>query len=267
MDDETGKIPVSIQASGTYYIINIEVVCKLSDAKLNDWKLKTYNSIIAAYNRKKAAYEDALAALETQAGISILGNNPERNREIEKEELKKGCISLLTDQKYDAFDAMRSNQAQNYPEFRHLEAIAEGNYVKFFENAFEWNQMTYIFYPYFWGRKKHWTTIKSIEDNDPLFTKFLQAGFARVVVPVRPTFTEAVLHYTESGNIWNGTSVPTINDDTYLSVVQEIKDSTDDSGGVDVGDPWVVKVPTSLVMLQSNPPELPDFTDSNTPVF
>ena len=30
-------------------------------------------------------------------------------------------------------------------------ACEEGSKIRFFENAFEWQNMTYVFYPYFWA--------------------------------------------------------------------------------------------------------------------
>lgn len=261
LDDETDLVPVTGFANyKNTAFINIEIVCERSPEMFEEWQLKTYQIIVDAYNKKKSDYDNAIKAAQTSAGVTIYGNNPEINREIEKTELKKGCIELLTDQKFDAFDAMRMNQpTQNYPEFRNIEAKAEGDYIKFFEQAFEWSQMTYIFYPYFWGRKSEWIVKSQLSDNDPVFTSFLKAGAARVVVPVRPNFTEAVLHYAESGNIWNGAGVPTIGDPLYVSIIDEIKTAAGDLVGTDQGDPWITKVPTNLVKLASGiDPALPD---------
>ena len=62
--------------------------------------------------------------------------------------------------------------------------------------------------------------------------------------------------------IWNGGDPPTIDDELYLSIVQEIKEAEEDAEGVQMGDPWTVKIPTNLVMLQQEiPPVLPDFSD------
>lgn len=36
------------------------------------------------------------------------------------------------------------------------EAAGEGPYVRFFEQAFEWEHMTWLAYPYFRGRKSQW---------------------------------------------------------------------------------------------------------------
>ena len=261
LDNETDIVPVTGYANyNSAAYINIEIVCERSPELYEEWQLKTYQAIIEAYNKKQSDYESALAGYQTSSGVAIYGNNPEINREIERTELKKGCIELLTDQKFDAFDAMRQNQpTQGYPEFKNSEAKAEGGYIQFFEQAFEWSQMTYIFYPYFWGRKNGWTVKSLYQDNDPLFTNFLQAGAVRVVIPVRPNFTEAVLHYAESGNIWNGASVPTIADPLFVSIIDEIKTATGDLVGTNVGDPWITKIPTNLVKLATgiNPP-LPD---------
>ena len=57
--------------------------------------------------------------------------------------------------------------------------------------------MVYFFYPYFWGKKQAWVEKSNIYDDDPLFTQFLQAGAARVVVPVPLAYVDAVLFYLE----------------------------------------------------------------------
>ncbi len=265
LNDETQVVPFSVISDfPNSYIINVEVLCQRTQATLEKWKIATYKAIVDAYNNLYASYQASLNAASIQAGVAILGNNPGRNREIEREELKRAALELFTGQKYEAFDAMMDNQpSQGYPQFSNSEAIVEGNYVKFFEQAFEWHNMMYLFYPYFWGRKKNWTVVRNYEDTDPLFAKFLQAGYARVVVPVRPLFANAALYYVYSGQIWNGGDAPTIDDELYLSIAQEIRESEEqDPEGEPVGTPWTLKLPTNLVMLQPDiPPVLPDYSD------
>jgi hypothetical protein len=36
-------------------------------------------------------------------------------------------------------------------------------FVKFFEQAIEWHNLTYKLYPYFWSPKKRWTVIKQLK--------------------------------------------------------------------------------------------------------
>lgn len=260
LNNETDIVPISIQSYDASCIANVEITCRPTGDAIRQWRVGIYNGLMEAYEEKMRLYKEQMEQLNTQQElVKFQGNNPGRNREIEKEELKRACLELFTAQKFDAFEAMNRKSAQGYPEFQQDRAIEEGKFIKFFEQAFEWDQMTYLFYSYFWGRKVNWTAKRQMKDTDPQFTQFLQAGAARVVLPVRPQFTDAILHFLATGGeIWNGGDVPTIDDPLYLSIVEEMKEAP----GTAVGEPWIIKEPTSLVMLQgANPPELPDFSD------
>lgn len=188
-----------------------------------------------------------------------------KNRQTERKELKKHCIEFISGQRFESFDALRNNVAPyGYPEFSFSEASAEGRYIQFFEQGFEWEQMTYWFYPYYWARKKEWVNILKRDESDPLFMNFLQAGAARVLVPVRPGYEKTILHYLSTGGeIWNGEDVPAPNDPLYVSIIDEVQEANGDFvGGVIEGEPWLSKVPTSLVYLehQGSPSDLPDYS-------
>jgi hypothetical protein len=227
LNDEDDIVPFAVLMSEVdKCAVSVEVSCQRTDSKLDEWKMNTFESIMTSYNELKDKYEDQLVAAQVQAGIAISGRNPLKNREIEKTELKKQSLSILTDQHFDLFDAMRDNVPYHgYPQMDIEEADAEGKYIQFFEQAFEWNNMTYLFYPYFWGRKINWVQTSQLEDTDPLFEKFLQAGSARVQVPVRPGYDEAALHYLETeGEIWEGGDPPHVEDELYVSIVDLIKE-------------------------------------------
>lgn len=268
---------------------------------------------------------------EFSTDVNIHGRNPLINRETEKTELKKHAISILTGQQYESFNAMGEDHTSGYPQIDLLDAAEEGQFVRFFEQALEWRHTTYMFYPYFWGNKKNWVEILNLKDTDPLFEKFLQAGYARVWVPVRPGFESVVGFYIDcGGEPWTEKDAPLCDHPEHregfdapplVSLLDEIKEQLDndfvqrggtiavikgdkkvtgtdtdfsvddvyrellvnlevyriaafisateialkepyrgesDSGigyaiGVKyVGEPWVVKVPTSLVWLQGS---------------
>ena len=142
----------------------------------------------------------------------------------------------------------------NPPDFELHQAVREGQTVQFFEQAFEWENLTYLFYPYFWGRQSQWIAKITNYDEDPLFTQFLQAGSARVVVPVHPAYNDAVMYYLENnGAIWNGGEPPRLNDPMFISLADELRNLTDDlQGATPEGDPWQVILPTTLVYLQKD---------------
>ncbi|MBK7129042.1 MAG: hypothetical protein IPM74_03550 [Crocinitomicaceae bacterium] len=252
LDGETGFVPFSFRGHFEEYAINVEVLCKLSTSGYEKWQLAAYNSIINAYNQQKAEYDNQVAGAE--AGITISGQNPIENRKTEQTELKKWALELLTLQRFDGFNSMQRASNGN-PEMDFNEALNEGIFVKFFEQSIEWYNMTYLFYPYFWGRKERWTTIKQLGDTDQVFSEFLKAGYARVVVPVHPKFTEAMLHYLNTGEIWMGEELPAIDDELYLSIVEEIQAQENNVDGEPIGAAWETRIPTNMVMLTGVIPE------------
>jgi hypothetical protein len=230
MNGEDGSIPVVGNGYSVAAVaVAIEVLCTRTTETYAAWQMATYTAIMGAYNDLKSQYDAALARLEinAQAGTGISGRNPATNRDVERRELKRAALSLFTGQHFDDFDAMKRGVPPNgYPQMNLAEAAAEGGYIKFFEQAFEWGNMSYRFYPYFWGRKSEWPRYLRQDDTDPLFGQFLQAGAARVQVPVRPGFEEALLYFLQTAH------KPWEEDDTayhvdgslYLSMVDEITD-------------------------------------------
>ena len=219
-----GIIPVSIIGWFSAFHVNLVAKCEVKPTTVQAWQLATYEAIITAYQRALANYNEQVAAAQVQAGINIVGRNPEINRKIEATELKKASLRMLTDEYArtrvggnwrfnELFNAMKPTGAFGYPEFDVNEALVEGQIIQFFEQAFEWNNLTYRFYPYFWGRKENWRTSALIDDTDPQFADFLRAGAARVVIPVHPAYVEAMLHYLgHTSEVWNGDLPPTVDD-------------------------------------------------------
>ncbi|MFI6071995.1 hypothetical protein ACIA5C_10445 [Actinoplanes sp. NPDC051343] len=257
--DDQHNLPLRLQPSPTVtvslnskmfhnYEVLALVLCTVSDEKFQDWQLKSFNSVMGAYADEKSRFDQAVAEAKIQAqGGGVGGTNPDVNRETEQTELKKGCLELLTGQRFDVFDAVRGNIAPfGYPEVDFAEARAEGPYIQMFEQSFEWNNMTYLFYPYFWGRKAEWPAVSQLGDDDPLFTRFLRAGAARVQVPVRLGFENGILTYLSTGELWNGNAT-LVNSDgdspdpLHLSVLDELKSQTGDNNVDGVGTVNVTK--------------------------
>ncbi len=262
-------VPIAIVAKTTItYAITIEVFCERSPEKFQTWQLNTYQSIMNAYGVLLKNYNEQVQSNAINEGVIISGRNPLINREIEKIELKKSCLVLFTRQDFSEFDAITDADAATgtYPEMDIKKALSQGKYIQFFEQAFDWENMTYLFYPYFWGEKDNWINNQFISDPDPLFLSFLQAGAARVILPARIPYQQSLLYFLQTlppngcGEIWDGGDSPTLDDPLYLSIVDEIKSSEDAlDDPTPEGKPWDIIVPTDLVYLQSDS-NLPDFT-------
>lgn len=267
LNNLTGKVPISVHSAYTYYAVNVVAECTLTEKAYAEWQLSVFNKIMQAHYDAVAQYNFEIQSIEQEIrnteGDDITGYNPDRNRVIERTELKKAAIKFLSGSRYDEFDSMVTHYSElGYPDFDFGESVSEGKFIRFFEQAFEWDNMTYHHNPYFWGRKENWMQIMHLEDNDPKFSDFLKAGATRVVVPVRPSFTKAMLHYQANGEIWAGQDLPDLDDELHLSIVEEIQDAQVNFDGEPQGEPWIVKLPTNLIRLNaSTDPELPDHSN------
>lgn len=251
MAQEVGSVSLAYDAKQISQLsATVEIFCERTDRAMVAWQLKTHAAIVQGYLAKQQAYETALAEQSASAGVVIAGQNPLANARLIAAELRKQAITFLTAQQFTAFGALEVS-AEGFPEPNLARSDQQMPYVRFFEQAFEWEHLVYFFYPYFWGWKPAWLTRMLLDDVDPLFADFLRAGAARLVFPVRPGFEAAVIHYLETGEIWDGGPPPDITSPLYVSIIKEIQEAQGAPGSeVPVGDPWLVRLPTTLAKLR-----------------
>lgn len=256
----SNKVPIGLVIENCWgYEITMLMKCELTAEGFEQWQLATYAQIMRAYFELKSLYEQKVSAAEIQRGVAIEGRNPLENRKIERTELKKQVIAML-EQSYFTKPPLDQEAvtyatpgSSAYHEINFAVAQRERNYIQWFEQAFEWQNLTYVFYPYYWGRQANWREDALGQDTDPLFNHFLRAGAARVVVPVRPGFEKAMGLYLATGIIWSGNQVPQVGDPLFVSAIEEIQEQFNgDSGGVPEGPAWEFKLPTPLVILQED---------------
>ena len=210
----------------TSYSIEVKIICELnSDTKLK-WQLEVHKLLMKKYEEELAEYNEALADFE-RSKENHFNKNPFILSEMMKEQLKHAAISYITCQFFDENDAMKNKvEPCGFPQMDIPETKLEGDFVRFIEQAFEWKFMNYMLYPYFWGRKCSWEDKFQEESENYLFTKFLQSGYARVSISVRPGFEGMVDYYLRTRKIWDG-GEPPIMGDAFVPIHQEIKESQD----------------------------------------
>ncbi len=248
-----GELSVSYQLMNVRsFALGVDVFCSLTTEGFAKWQQGMYDAIMEAYQRQQADYEEKVAAASISDGVKILGRNPLENARLIRDELKKLVIMFLTNSPYININDFYSSAE---PVMNLSKACKDGKRIRFFENAFEWHNILYVLYAYFWGRHARWISAIHFTDPDPDFAAFLRAGAARVQVPVRPGFEKAVAHFCQFGDIWDGNDPPLINDDLYVPIIDEISENL---GKLDEGvpyppgtsKPWEVRLPTDLVVLQ-----------------
>lgn len=265
----TGVIPVSFW--GFYVIayglsLNVTVVCQQANLDGNGngdpyrgWQQTTFNQIAQAYDTLLTAYnQERDERLQTQTGPQIVGP-PALNLSRAVAELKRLAIQNLLGQPFSGYDLITPQPlGTNEPTLSPQSEVAPSPVIQFFEQAFEWENIVYICYPYFWGGHERWAQNATWSSPDPIFDQFLAAGSVRLVVPARPGFEDAVNFFLYTSAVWSGKNPPGPNDPGYLSVADEVQavqvGATD---GTPLAPSWEVTLPTTLLWAGSDPTTLP----------
>ena len=186
-----GEVGIGFSAWGGYtYSVTVHLLCERTRSHMNKWRFDVFTAIAEAYRDYETERQARLEQANIGQGISILGRNPAINQRTIREELQRCCLSMFTESNLEQFDAFDQSQPSEARQWRinQPRARQHGREAQFLQNAFEWENMTYVFYPYFYGRAgDRWveTLHQMNDDPDPVFSAFLRAGMARVQVPVR----------------------------------------------------------------------------------
>ncbi|MDB4917960.1 MAG: hypothetical protein JWM95_5604 [Gemmatimonadetes bacterium] len=224
----------TLHVTGFGWLLTIQ--CTLKPQALIAWQTGVYQKVKEAYTAQLGAYNtalknyiadrDAFDVKEAARRAARYNQSPFILREIERAELKRMAISYISCQFFDQFNAMRQRvKPCGHPQMDIRKAQLDGRVVQFFEQAFDWNLMTYLFYRYFWGRKSTWADKLHEESSDPIFKQFLSAGSARVLLPIRDGYAEYVQIFLSTGEIWGNSGQPPLPDDPhFVSIAQEMKE-------------------------------------------
>jgi len=257
-------VPIFFKGVRVYtYWCKVGIKCHLKAAVFEQWQTDAYNKIKQAYEdilaeyerqqeEKRLAEETALAEAKAQ---NEKKENPQVNRYIEQRELKRACINLMMKPycRKMGKDFTQDRDACEYPIPEIIQNAEYAKYieqVKFFEQAFDWELMTYTFHPYYWMDECQWAEALKTKNKDLIFQAFLQAGMAHVIVPVKCEMSLAVAYYMETGDIYTGEDmVAEDNNDLYTSIAEELKDCDKE---IVVEGTWDSRVPTTLTILQQD---------------
>jgi hypothetical protein len=203
--NQEGQLPIAFTstANGDRKVA-IEVECVLSPRALREWKIKCYQVIIDAYENLKAEAESKMSDFNPNNP----GLNPDRKTELIRTELKKGALTKM----------FRCNPfwiTDNYHVGREYdpnccEDTLNAEKIRFLETTFDWKNMTYELYPYFYADKDNWKDLLDLTDDDPHFETFLQSSYATLRIPVyRDSEKEiAAINFILNNSIANHSVVP-----------------------------------------------------------
>jgi hypothetical protein len=271
-----GTIPVAVSEVGSpTYVGTVTIVCERTDAAYKAWQLQQYEAVVTACESWKQEFETAVRTAQSAAAVNASpskSTNSELAGTLITTEIRRLFLQMLGVpavgigggvSQFDTSDPVNPKA----PVLNPPQAAIIGRQIQFVEQAFEWPQLTYRLYPYYWKPAAVWKDAMLLDDPDPDFAEFLRAGSARIVVPVRPGFEVAVCsHLGISPPMpWQAGQPPILDGDPYISIAEEIKSAqTSLVAPVRVDKPWIVRLPTTLVKLKDDH-ALPVFRDPTPP--
>lgn len=253
LNGETENLAISIMQGVIGYILNVEVHCSVTSAAMDEWKTKCYYDILDGYDKLKQEADAKINGFD----INAPGLSPGQKMNLIKTEIKKEAIRKLF--RCNPFWVNDNYEVgkEYYPN-----CCADGTNaerVRFIESVFDWNNMTYELFPYFYDNKTQWNKLLDLTDDDPHFESFMRASFASVKIPVfRDNLKEiAACNFLVNNSIGNYETIPEGLEDLLNELATEpVSFFTYDLEGnevdpeVSVVDLGVFPIPTSLVILE-----------------
>jgi hypothetical protein len=251
------EIKVAVTSTGlSQCSVTMLAKCTLTKEAEQAWRLTVYDTLYNAWASWKRDYDSSLAR-DIFGSVSADAGSTQRNELTIREELKREVISWLLgpDYPFGGRPGRRTQTEQEkkddyFPDVDFDQARTDAPVIQFLEQAFEWNNMSWIFYPYYWAARKNWPDRTQLVANDPEFERFLRSGSARVIVPARPGFDDAVKNWLEKGVPFLSGRLPTPDEDLYIRIDTEIRELTSPWEGGYAGEDWQSQVSTTMLYLE-----------------
>lgn len=245
-----GSLPVSVIAAGLGYAVNVVLVCQCPDDSplFRQWQTDSYAAIMAAYRQRMAQTNRVMGQLAEE----FVRPGGEGRRETEREELQRGAIQALI----APFIAL--NASLDPPPMTPDQV--EFELIPFFRQAVAWPEMSFSYSGrYTAGSPSAWLNMAQTVGRDDGFDEFLQAGSAKLLLPVSPGHVLPMLFYLgANGSFWFAPAdlCPVFEADLWLA--NELKSLMHRPPELALSRPWEIEVATSMLMLQQ---------DGGLPVF
>jgi hypothetical protein len=250
------KLKLGFKGTGTGHLeVGVQVICRRTEEHYAEWRQQVFETLYGAWSKWDRDFKSNQQTATLLGGVSGAERSSSRNKDMIREELKRQVISwLLGEVPFGGRPSVRprtTDATHPWRQFDVDQVIADAPTVQFFEQAFDWPNMGWICYPYYWAGPDDWLELAEHEAADPEYERFMRAGAARVLLPVRPSFENAVNYWLVYRKPFLGRGLPLPQDKMFVSLATEIRNLTESPvDGGPVQRAWDVKTTTPYVWLE-----------------
>lgn len=245
------SIQVSPPEAEIDFQMAVEISCIPLPQTLLAWQIAIYQLLFDAYTEQTALYN-----FKINAELKRESLNPLSERMIVKQQLEKSIVRQLLENALQVkglpIDNLNAASAASI-------GYNQAEIKNYLNAALEWNEMSYTFFDQY-DNQEELFAVSSLSPD--FFSAFLQAEYARVIIPVSQECNHSFLYFLSTGIIWpvKDSLAPcfqdTDNDGTLnrdpVSIVYELKKTFHNiNPKPKTIDKWEVLIPTSMQILQN----------------
>jgi hypothetical protein len=203
--------------------VTVQIKLAPKSATIDAWRMKTWETLKKAAEDRFTAQITALQDRKAQLEKDIASYDSLTLRRMEREEIMRLVLVWLFGPSFQLvptmFDVLALTESSvpspdPLPELAlnpALMSLSEwntvrkyGEFIKYIQNAIEWENLLFFSYPYWWDLIENWPFKRFLVHPDFDHRTFLRAGCARVVMTIRPgfecSFAQLVEHFTLQTN-------------------------------------------------------------------
>ncbi len=184
--------------------LKLTLTAQPTEAAMDAWRAQCFSLLrdaaLVQDGQHRAYLRDRAAALRRQ----IAADDALYLRRLEREQVMRLVLTWLFPGFDDAASVLGSidpSAAGGLDAATWQHVMEYGEYIKFVQNAIDWDHVTVFLYPYFWDSAWNERSKLFLEHPDAVHREFLRAGAARVIIAIQPGYEKDVVSLLDQGQL------------------------------------------------------------------
>jgi hypothetical protein len=221
----TGTIDVAFRSQNAMNgELKLTLIALPTDSAVDAWQAQCYVLLREAATvrdgQRRAYLRDRASTLRRQ----IAAEDALHLRRLEREQIMRLVLSWLFPGFDDAASVLGSVDDPGSLDASTWQHVMQyGEYIKFVQNAIDWDHVAVFLYPYFWDSAWHEHAKLFLVHPDAVHREFLRAGAARVIIAIKPGYEQDVVSLLDQGQL--GALTP---QSRFASVITDVQAANKD---------------------------------------